>query len=297
MRKLLMLVAASALLALLAPASALAHHLEQDTSSITCVLDSNRPTVKVSAHYVDFSPWDLPVFWSVSIDSRTVDGGSLSWVGPEHRQDLAYEVTPGTHDVVYQASWDRGDNGAFLSRRGLVCPPPVPPPPPPPPPVTPPTTPAPPPVVSTPPCPCPPPPPPTSKPKRKPRCVCPRIRVIRPDTSTPSGRHGTHPFGGRVVGDRHARIVRVIVTARAVGRGRPSCGGRSRTGTMSGRGATIRISLYNLDFFRHCLAWGDYELTMRFRVVIRDRHGKVVCRRWCVRRIRLFNPDPAHPPS
>lgn len=297
MRKPLVFVLSAVLALVLAPAAAQAHHLEQDTSSVVCVLANNQPTVKVSAHYVDFSPWDQPVYWATSIDKVTVGGGSLTWVGPEKRHEVSFPTTPGTHDVVYQASWNEGENGGYLSKRGLFCPPPVPPP------VvvvvTPTPTPSPTPVAT--PTPPPPPPPPCVCPppaKPKPRCVCPRIRVIKPDTSTRRGRHGTHRFGGRVMNNRHAKIVAVQITATAVGRGRPVCGGRtSRSSTMSSRGRTMAISLYNLDFFRHCLAWGDYRLTMRFRVVIRDNAGNVVCRIWCTRRVHLFNHDPYHPPS
>ena len=131
MRKTLMLAVSSILLALLAPASALAHHLEQDTSTLSCVLVNNVPTVKVSANFVDFSPWDQPVFWSVSIDRTRVGGGALTWSGPNFRHNVAFATTPGTHDVVYQATWNQGDNGGYLSRHGLVCPQAVPPPPPP----------------------------------------------------------------------------------------------------------------------------------------------------------------------
>jgi hypothetical protein len=88
------------------------------------------------------------------------------------------------------------------------------------------------------------------------------------------------------------------ITVRAVGRGPPSVQGRSGTATLYVRGRTVPIGLYNLDVFQHCLAWGDYKLTMRFRVVFRDKTtGKVVGRRWCKRTVRFFNPDPTHPPS
>jgi hypothetical protein len=108
--------------------------------------------------------------------------------------------------------------------------------------------------------------------------------------------HGTHRFGGRVVGNRHARIVAVQITVRAVGRGRAPCMGHHGTATIVGRGRTLPIGLYNLDVFQHCLAWGDYKLTLRFRVVFR-KHGKVIGRRWCVRHARFFDTDPFHPPS
>lgn len=285
MRKTLVFAVISAL-ALLAPAAAQAHHLDQDTSSVTCTLTNNVPTVHVSAHYVDFSPWDQPVAWSASIDKVSVGGGMLTWVGPDFRHNVSFVTTAGSHDVVYQSSWNSGENGAYLSRRGLVCPAAVLPPVKPPPPtvvvVTPP--PPPPPVVV--PCPCPP-----RHPVVKPKCVCPRIHVIKPRHAV----HGTHLFGGRITNNRHAKIIHVTITARAVGRGRPPCGG-SRSATMQAHGRTIRISLYNLDFFRHCLAWGDYKLTMRFRVVFKQ-HGKIVGRKWCKRVVRFFDQDPFHPPS
>jgi hypothetical protein len=213
MRKTLVFAVISAL-ALLAPAAAQAHHLDQDTSTITCVLSENQPTVRISANYLDFSPWDQPVAWSASIDKVTVGGGTLTWVGPDFRHNVSFRTTAGSHDVVYQSSWNGGENGAYLSRRGLVCPAPVPPPVKPPPPtvvvVTPP--PPPPPVVVS--CPCPP------KHPVRPKCVCPHIHVIKPDTTKPSQMHGTFRFGGRVTNNRHAHIVAVRITVRAVGRGR-----------------------------------------------------------------------------
>lgn len=290
MRKTLVFAVISAL-ALLAPAAAQAHHLDQDTSSVTCTLTNNVPTVNVSAHYVDFSPWDQPVAWATSIDKVTVGGGMLTWVGPDKYHNVSFRTTAGSHDIVYQSSWNNGENGAYLSKH-RVCPTPVPPSVKPPPPtvvvVTPP--PSPPPVVV--PCPCPP------KHPVRPKCVCPRIHVIKPDTTKPSQMHGTFRFGGRVVGNHHAHIVAVRITVRAVGRGRHTCEGRSRSATLYARGRSTLISLYNLDVWRHCLAWGDYKLTMRFRVVFRDKTtGKVIGRRWCKRTVRFFNPDPTHPPS
>jgi len=150
MRKILMLAVSSILLALLAPASALAHHLEQDTSSLKCeLIGGGVPAIIVNAHYVDFSPWDQPVFWSVTIDHVRVAGGALTWSGPDYRHVATFQTTPGTHDVVYQATWNQGDNGGYL-RRSLVCPQP-PPPPPPTPPTTPPSPPAAPPAPPAPP--------------------------------------------------------------------------------------------------------------------------------------------------
>jgi hypothetical protein len=308
-------VVVAAMLAL--PAAAQAHHLDQDSSTVVCVLTDNVPTIHVVANYKDFSPWDQPVYWSASVDKQTVGGGSLTWVGADYSHRVSFVVAPGNHDLVYQASWNAGDNGGYLSRRGLACPVPAPPQPTPTPtPVPTPSAPVPTPAPPPPPttvvicngetmpagtttCPAPPPAchkpcKSTARPRTRP-CRCPRIRLIRPDTSTPSGRHGTHRFGGRVVGG-HARIVSTTVTAQAVGRGRAPCRGSS-TASMRHHGSGIMISLYNLDFFRHCLAWGDYRLTFRFRVRCLDSRGKKVCTRVCTRHLRFFNPDPFHPPT
>jgi hypothetical protein len=291
MRKTLVFAVISAL-ALLAPAAAQAHHLDQDTSTITCVLSENQPTVRISANYLDFSPWDQPVAWSASIDKVTVGGGTLTWVGPDFRHNVSFRTTAGSHDVVYQSSWNGGENGAYLSRRGLVCPAPVPPPVKPPPPtvvvVTPP--PPPPPVVVS--CPCPP------KHPVRPKCVCPHIHVIKPDTTKPSQMHGTFRFGGRVTNNRHAHIVAVRITVRAVGRGRRPCGDapgppRCTSGAEPSRSASTTSTCSST-----ASRGATTSITMRFRVVFRDKTtGKVVGRRWCKRTVRFFNPDPTHPPS
>lgn len=247
MRKPLVFAVSAVLALMLAPAAAQAHHLEQDTSTVVCVLDYNKPTVKVSANYVDFSPWDMPIYWAASIDKVTVGGGPLTWVGPDHRHDVSFETTAGSHDVVYQASWNGGDQGGYISKRSLVCPVPIPPPvvvvvtPPPPPP---------------PPCAC---PPPVVKPKPKPfKCVC-RVRIVKP-----KAHHGRRHFGAKLV--TKGRIVESTLTVTAIGQGRRVVG--SPRAKLHTRGGVFVIWLYDLTVWKHRLAWGDYRLTFRFVVKV-----------------------------
>jgi hypothetical protein len=142
MRRVIAALAVAAAGLVIAPAAE-AHHLDQDTSDAVCVLAGNVPTFVVTANYKDFSRWDLPVYWSASIDKATVGGGALTWVGPDYAHAAQFTTSPGTHDFVYQASWNNGENGGYI-KRTRSCPTPVPPPPPAPPVVTPPP---PPPVV------------------------------------------------------------------------------------------------------------------------------------------------------
>lgn len=126
MRKPLVFVAVLAATVLGVPSAAQAHHLEQETSTIECVLSNNVPTVKVSAHYVDFAQSDLPVFWSTWIGSTKVGGGSLVWSGSDYRHNASFKTSAGVHTVAYIATWNSGANSAKFSKT-VTCPTPVPP--------------------------------------------------------------------------------------------------------------------------------------------------------------------------
>lgn len=294
MRK-LFLALGVVLAALIAPAAAQAHHLDQDTSTLTCVLVSNVPTVQTSAHYVDFSPWDQPVFWSESIDKVTVGGGSLSWAGPDYTHNVSFTTTAGNHDVVYQASWNGGENGGYLSHRGLVCPVPVPPQP------TPTPTPTPPPPVviyydcaghqlpaGSPPATCPPVKPPCGcKPPPK-RFHCPTIHLI-----VPTARHGVHDFGGRC---SKGKIVSTTLYIKATG---PRHGDKKHDrrivcgpAKLHAKGSVIHgVWLYDQTIWCHRKAWGSNSLTFIFYVRF---HGHVYR---CVRHAHFFNHDPGGYPD
>jgi hypothetical protein len=275
------------------PAAAQAHHLDQDTSTLACVLVANVPTVQTSARYVDFSPWDQPVFWSESIDKVTVGGGSLSWTGPDYVHSVSFATTAGNHDVVYQAAWNSGENGGYLSRRGLVCPAPIPPQPTP--------TPTPPPVVvyydctghqlpaGSAPATCPPTKPPCScTPPPKPKAHCPVIHLVMP-----TARHGVHDFGGRC---SKGKIIDTTLYITATGpRGGDMRHGRRivcGTAKLHAKGAIIHgVWLYDQTVFCHRQAWGSYSLIFVFHVRI---HGHVYR---CVKRAHFFNHDPGGYPD
>jgi hypothetical protein len=127
MRRTLSLGVVALALSLGIPAIAEAHHLDQDTSTIACILVNNVPTIQTRAVYVDFSDWDKPVSVVETIDKATVFSGPVSWPGPNYTHALDIATTPGMHDVVYQANWNNGANGGYLSRT-VDCPASVPPP-------------------------------------------------------------------------------------------------------------------------------------------------------------------------
>jgi hypothetical protein len=296
------------LAALIVAPAAEAHHLDQDTSTIVCVLTNNAPAVQVSAHYVDFSYWDQPVYRVTKIDGVIVPEGSGEiprWNGPDYYDRISLPVAPGQHDVNYQSSWNQGDNGGYISRR-VNCPTPVPPQPPPvlcngvpmppgtncapPPPVTiyydcaghqllagsPPAT-CPPPKPPKPPCGC------KQKLRPKPKFHCPTIRLVQPGPRTPPNMHGKHRFGGRCSNPK-AKIVSTMMMITAVPPGRPPIG--SPTARVHWRGGIKWIGLYNLHVFRHHLAWGAYRGKYVFTIRYHGRFYK------CVKHFRLMNTDP-----
>jgi hypothetical protein len=136
MRRSFMTMAAAAAIAAcpaVVPAVAEAHHLENDTSTMACVLVNNVPTLQVHAQYRDFTKYDLPVDVQTQVDNQPIPGGSYQITAlnvpslPDFPDDKVYPLAPGTHDVDYYASWNHGrDSGHF--GRTVTCPPPVPPP-------------------------------------------------------------------------------------------------------------------------------------------------------------------------
>jgi hypothetical protein len=128
MRKTLMLGVVALVAALGVPATASAHHLEQDTSTITCVLVNNAPVIRVSAHYVDFTVADQPITYSLRIDSVVAASGQVPLnTSSDFRHDFDTPTTPGAHTAVYTATWNNSANGGYLTV-SVVCPAPVPPP-------------------------------------------------------------------------------------------------------------------------------------------------------------------------
>lgn len=136
MRRIIISIAATLAALCAGPAAAQAHHLDQDTSKIVCVLVANSPTVQVTAHYVDFTRWDQPVSRVTRLDGVIAPQGTGDipiWSGPDYFDRISIVVAPGQHDVSYDATWNQGDNSAGMRRR-VICPTPMPPPPLPPPP-------------------------------------------------------------------------------------------------------------------------------------------------------------------
>jgi hypothetical protein len=260
----------------------------------TCALVGNVPTITASANFNEFGSPDQNIHITVGVDSAVPIDQRLPYAPATNPWSASTPSTGGDHRVYIYITWTHygTPNDSSFGPTTVTCPPPVVTPPPPP--VTPPP---PPPTITmcngqqvpvgTPPVVCPTPP----KPKHKAKCKCPHIRWIFPNTR--AHQHGTFPFGGHVGGRN--KIVAVIITAKAIGRGRPVCGHGTGVAHIRGHGATIPISLYNVDFWRHCLAWGDYRLIIKAKVVVRDRHGKLLGVRWCQHKLRLFNPDPFDP--
>jgi hypothetical protein len=120
------LVAALAALGVAAPA-AQAHHLDQDTSTVACVLVGNVPTVQIVANFKSFARADQPVHRIVKIDYVTVlDADIPIWDGPDYSDRPTSTVASGRHFVTYDANWNNGDNYGGLKRQ-VDCPVPVPP--------------------------------------------------------------------------------------------------------------------------------------------------------------------------
>jgi hypothetical protein len=136
MRKLILLGVVPLILCLGIPAVAEAHHLEQDTSTLACVLVNNAPTLQVHAQYRDFNAADLPVSVTTTVDHQPITGGSYSITTqtvpslPDFADNKSYPLAPGVHDVLYDASWNHDRYGGHFGAT-VVCPAPVPPPPPP----------------------------------------------------------------------------------------------------------------------------------------------------------------------
>jgi hypothetical protein len=269
-----------------------AHHLENDTSTIACVLVNNVPTLQVHAQYRDFTKGDLPVYVTTTVDGAVIPGGSYAITeqtatSPDFTDDKSYPLSPGAHDVAYDAKWAHGYGGISAT---VVCPPPVQPPvmcngvpvPPgtncvPPPPVVvcngvtmPPGT----PVTSC-----------VKKPRKPPARVkkyhCPVIYLVKPSPRTQAGRHGVHAFGGRC---SRGKIISVTLAITPVSPGRAV----SMTGTvhLHARGGIIHgVWLYDLSVWRHRYAWGRYRLKYTFKV---RYHGHTFI---CVRKGTFFNYD------
>lgn len=284
MRKTLMLGVVTLLAALGAPAAASAHHLEQNTSTIDCVLVNNAPVLQIHAQYRGFAPGDLPVYVTVTVDHAVVPGGSYV-LGtpatpvplPDFADDKTFPLTPGVHEVVYDARWPGNYGG--MGPRTVVCPPPVvtPPPPqlPPPPPAT---------VtmcngqqmpVGTPPVVC------TTPPKRHPRCVPTKLRLKVVHRRL---IHGEQAFVVKGVGWRHVKWVHWTVR-------RPG-GSWHKVGT-SGRpwehivnhGLKWRIYLWVESVWGYP-QWGMHDVRAKVRV-------KGVCgTRTVAVKIRTMNHDP-----
>lgn len=129
MRKLLKLGVVTAALGLALAPAAEAHHLEQNTSTIACVLINNAPVIQIRAHFVQFTLGDQPISYDVRVDNVDAQSGQVP-LNPTsdffHSVDLP--TTPGGHTVLYTATWNGGDNGGyFRTTSPLACPAPVPP--------------------------------------------------------------------------------------------------------------------------------------------------------------------------
>jgi hypothetical protein len=128
MRKLLTLGVVTAALGLSLAPAAEAHHLQQNDSTLGCVLVNNVPTIHVSAHYVGFTPGDQPITYVLHVDEIAVVSGNVPLhLESDFRHELDYVTTPGIHQVDYDAVWNRGrDRGGWGDT--VNCPVPVPPP-------------------------------------------------------------------------------------------------------------------------------------------------------------------------
>jgi hypothetical protein len=129
MRKTLSLGVVIAALGLF-PAAAQAHHLEQNTSTAACVLVNNQPIIQVRAHYVQFVPADQPIHYVVRVDNVDVQTGDVPLNPlPDFFHPVDLPSTPGSHTVLYSATWNSGANGGyFTTTPPLTCPTPVVPP-------------------------------------------------------------------------------------------------------------------------------------------------------------------------
>lgn len=122
-------LAASMVALLVGPAVADAHHLDQDTSTIDCVLVNNAPVVAGTANYAGFTAGNFPVSWNVKIDGTIAPApagqGQLNWGSGSYAHTFSIPTTPGAHQVQYNASWPGGYGGYPDTPKTVVCPPPV----------------------------------------------------------------------------------------------------------------------------------------------------------------------------
>lgn len=131
MRKFLVFPAL-ALLALLAPAAAQAHHVDWNISTAQCALVNNAPVVSIKVSYRAFEDFNKPVRWELKFDGVLKGSGLYTWAGPDADQRISRAAHAGNVVVDYHSSWGDEFSGGSASKRWTVlCPTPVPPPPPP----------------------------------------------------------------------------------------------------------------------------------------------------------------------
>ena len=106
-----------------------ANHVSTTSSSASCTLVDNVPTVSFSIAFEDFIDATKPVSGSVAIDGTTVKTYSdVTWTGPNHVLTDQVATTAGPHSFVATFTWPQMDsnNGQFSTV--VECPAPVAPP-------------------------------------------------------------------------------------------------------------------------------------------------------------------------
>jgi hypothetical protein len=83
--------------ALVVPAAAQAHYVA--SSSATCELVGNVPTVTFNVNFKEFLDVDKPVQGTVWIDSTSYAVPSFTWTGEDYTLVWTQATTPGSHTV------------------------------------------------------------------------------------------------------------------------------------------------------------------------------------------------------